>query len=68
MQYVDKGLGYHPQSEELLLRAYPWFYGNSCTLSAEYANKVLANNPGNAAARSLLNGIKDQVRKKQAGP
>lgn len=64
LQYVDKGLGYHPQSEELLLRkARILGYMKQLTASAEYANKVLAINPGNAAARSLLNGIKDQVRK-----
>lgn len=64
LQYVNKGLEYHPKSEDLLLRK-ARVLANMKQLhsAAEVANQLLAINPANAAARSLLNGIKDQVRK-----
>ncbi|WP_341843729.1 YaiO family outer membrane beta-barrel protein [Chitinophaga caseinilytica] len=64
MQHINKGLEYHPQSEELLLRkARVLGFQKNLQEAAIYANKVLTINPNNAAARSLLSGIRDQVRK-----
>ncbi|HEY0610258.1 MAG TPA: tetratricopeptide repeat protein, partial [Chitinophaga sp.] len=64
LQYVEKGLQYHPRSEELLLRkARVLLAKKQLQQAAQAAAQLLAINPSNAAARALLSSIRDQVQK-----
>lgn len=61
---INKGLEYHPRSEELLLRKAKVFASlKRLPEAAATANMILDINPGNAAARAVLSSIRDQVRK-----
>ncbi len=64
LQYTEKGLSYHPRSEDLLLRKAKVLASlKRLPEAAATANMLLSVNPSNAAGRSLLNNIKDQVRR-----
>lgn len=64
LKLIGKGLEYHPRSEELLLRkAKVLSFLKRLPEAATTANLLLTINPGNAAARSVLSTIRDQVRK-----
>lgn len=64
LELLNKGLEYHPRSEELLLRKAKVLASlKQLPEAATTANLLLSINPGNAAARAALSSIRDQVRK-----